>query len=530
MEKQRETFKRIAFYGMIMQKMIIQKRAQLSAAFITENIWIIAVMLLIIALPGCGKRTVETMMQTDIHSGGRGIELNIITETLPNALLVDSNMVAGVEVRNMGAHDIGADEPALIYFYTPASDWINITDGFDANLIGDEGAAASKEFIIEGKSLYNSKGGYDLLEFEVVSEGLPRGEASKSFVLNAKACYPYETFASVDVCINPNLYSPLKLLSGACKVKEINLRSGQGAPVAVTKVTPQMVPDKDKYAYRVNIEIENVGNGIVTNQEDYSTICKGETLEEDKKGIEKLKRDSITVKLGRNELRCTPPKEDEEYYGRISIMCWKVFEKGITAYTTPMTIGIEYGYVAGEVPLEVEIQRPDDRFGSRMYHGLLEYFPIVDITGELDPEELLPGINDGHLMFGADRGGRQHEGIDIMAEEGTRIIATVNGVVKKSECNDLGGWTISIEEDGTGVVHYYAHLKDKAALREGSNVKAGDVIGLVGTTLGCYEDAEGIIQARSGRTESHLHYGIYVNDDAYDPFLALVTAKNVKSG
>lgn len=99
--------------------------------------------------------------------------------------------------------------------------------------------------------------------------------------------------------------------------------------------------------------------------------------------------------------------------------------------------------------------------------------------------------------WGARRpGGRTHEGVDILAPRGTAVVATTDGVVWKVGTNTLGGKCVWILGEGLAV-HYYAHLDDWAyGLAAGRQVRAGEILGTVGTTG----------NARGGAP--HLHFGI----------------------
>lgn len=130
-------------------------------------------------------------------------------------------------------------------------------------------------------------------------------------------------------------------------------------------------------------------------------------------------------------------------------------------------------------------------------------------------QEDLPSANslpnplpDRHLTdtWGAARSeGRKHEGIDIFAERGTPIHATTHGIVRKVGIDRLGGNVVSIIGPG-GAGHYYAHLEKYADISEGDWVEQGDIIGYVGDS----GNAKG--------TPTHVHYGIYINGKAVNPY------------
>ena len=94
---------------------------------------------------------------------------------------------------------------------------------------------------------------------------------------------------------------------------------------------------------------------------------------------------------------------------------------------------------------------------------------------------------------------RSHEGIDIMAERGTKVYSATEGLVADLRNNNLGGKVIWILGP-SGSWHYYAHLDGhKRGLNVGDYVHKGDLIGYVGNT------------GNARHTAPHLHYGIYLN-------------------
>jgi murein DD-endopeptidase MepM/ murein hydrolase activator NlpD len=86
--------------------------------------------------------------------------------------------------------------------------------------------------------------------------------------------------------------------------------------------------------------------------------------------------------------------------------------------------------------------------------------------------------------FDAARGaGRRHDAIDIMAAEGTPVIAVADGNIEKLFNSVRGGLTIYERSPDRKWVYYYAHLSAYApGLAEGQQVKRGQVIGRVGHT------------------------------------------------
>jgi murein DD-endopeptidase MepM/ murein hydrolase activator NlpD len=90
-----------------------------------------------------------------------------------------------------------------------------------------------------------------------------------------------------------------------------------------------------------------------------------------------------------------------------------------------------------------------------------------------------------------------HHGEDIFAPYGAPILAVADGTVFSVGWNDVGGNRLWLK-DKFGNEFYYAHLAAFSPLAvNGAYVKAGDVLGFVGST----GDAEG--------TPPHLHFEIH---------------------
>ena len=96
-----------------------------------------------------------------------------------------------------------------------------------------------------------------------------------------------------------------------------------------------------------------------------------------------------------------------------------------------------------------------------------------------------------------DVAGKWHHGEDLVAPRGTPLLAVADGTLFSVGWNDIGGWRLWLRDDG-GNEFYYAHLDAYSPLAvAGRRVKAGDVLGFVGTS----GDAEGGLP--------HLHFEIH---------------------
>lgn len=121
----------------------------------------------------------------------------------------------------------------------------------------------------------------------------------------------------------------------------------------------------------------------------------------------------------------------------------------------------------------------------------------------------LPGQQLTDTWGGARSEGRSHEGIDIFAKRNAPIQATTHGVITRIGDDRLGGRVVVIIGPG-GAGHYYAHLEDYADINVNDWVEAGDIIGYVG------------VSGNAKGTPPHVHYGIYINGDAVNPYPLLI--------
>lgn len=99
------------------------------------------------------------------------------------------------------------------------------------------------------------------------------------------------------------------------------------------------------------------------------------------------------------------------------------------------------------------------------------------------------------------RDGRPHEGIDILAPDGTEVRAAGYGIVIYADDGLRGYGNAVILDHGEGITTLYGHLRD-IHVKSGDAVAEGSVIGTVG---------------RSGNAStSHLHFELRLGETALD--------------
>jgi murein DD-endopeptidase MepM/ murein hydrolase activator NlpD len=146
--------------------------------------------------------------------------------------------------------------------------------------------------------------------------------------------------------------------------------------------------------------------------------------------------------------------------------------------------------------------------------GLIE---SLDQMGLGDPQDPSPFFVKGDFLWPlpssyhvtstyGERGGREHEGIDISSPAGNHILAAQDGIVVYSG-SELGGYgNLTVIAHNNNLFTVYAHAK-KNYTRTGQQVNRGQVIAQVGST------------GRS--TGPHLHFEIRRDSVAYNPIAFL---------
>lgn len=113
-------------------------------------------------------------------------------------------------------------------------------------------------------------------------------------------------------------------------------------------------------------------------------------------------------------------------------------------------------------------------------------------------------VDELQSNFGAARGARIHEGIDIMAPRGAPVRSATNGEVQFAGSTSLGGWTVWVRS--TEIDLWYAHLDGIAPnVIEGARVTSETLVGWVGNT------------GNAVGGPPHLHFEVVTRAGPVDP-------------
>lgn len=125
-------------------------------------------------------------------------------------------------------------------------------------------------------------------------------------------------------------------------------------------------------------------------------------------------------------------------------------------------------------------------------------YPLMVPVEGIEPRSLRDTFNEQR------GGGRIHMATDILAMRGTPVLSASDGRIIKLANGGAGGITLYVADASGRFLHYYAHLEGYApGVKEGLQVREGQVIGFVGTT------------GNAPPNTPHLHYQVMRSDKDY---------------
>ncbi|MBW2971220.1 hypothetical protein KY320_03610, partial [Candidatus Woesearchaeota archaeon] len=244
----------------------------------------------------------------------------------PTEVFVGDTVPFGVEIKNLGA-----------YSTTPQL-WLH---GHDQNIIklGWNGVTPGE---IDARDDTNPVGGFEIYESNNVEIALPAGVDSYGTNMKLTVCYPYKTFASAAVCIDPD---PTNSGDDACAARDVSLSGGQGGPVGITNIAEDSSKDK----VRFTITISNLGGGTVYKKSDGSPCTNLRANEID---IVSVKPQAISG----HQLSCKP-EPVRLVNGHGIVYCEAPMEGFPTsAFTTVLRIDLDY-YYKSSISKSINVRR-----------------------------------------------------------------------------------------------------------------------------------------------------------------------------
>lgn len=269
-------------------------------------------------------------------TGTQGVQLNLFPDIPPTTIYDQNELVALLEVRNRGVHDLNQEDC-----------WVQIT-GFDPNIItggfGLPRSCGENVGVLDGKDIYNQEGGFNQLEFYSSNVRLPDGVFEYSPNLNFVTCYNYQTRANPSVCIDPLLYQIAREQKACDYRRAIVTGGGQGGPVGVSNVNVDMIGGQGASRAIFEINIRNFGNGRVLSPQTDIRSCGDAQLR-----FTDFDRIAYSVSLSGGSLIDCKPLDG---FVRLNnnngkIICTFNINQA-SAFETPLLVELDYNYLESQ--------------------------------------------------------------------------------------------------------------------------------------------------------------------------------------
>ncbi|MGV8151053.1 MAG: hypothetical protein ACP5NV_04960 [Candidatus Woesearchaeota archaeon] len=290
----------------------------------TQNIVLLLCVLVVVAACDSGSRI------QNYHVGTKGVVFQPISSN-PAIIYEEEEFALGLTLINLGAASI---ENATLL--------VNYDDYF---LSLQDGSKDAKKLNINlpARSIENPTGGVDYFEYLFKSKTLEVSRSAVNNNINFNLCYAYNTDMTTEVCID-TLSRSAGQGAAVCKAKDYSGGSGQGAPIAIKKIEPEMLRVGENLKPIFRIYVENMGNG-------YSLSPIKELCNDPTKNAGELNKIHVKAWISADmELSCTP--QDPRFVEKELVVRCEVksedlinFNKNLASRMTVLRVRLDYNYV-----------------------------------------------------------------------------------------------------------------------------------------------------------------------------------------
>lgn len=341
---------------------------------VKKNIKLFLVLLItLILLVGCRPPTSQSNSNSKYSSGTKGVNINFLPGTPPKEVYSeyphsDIEIPISIEIKNQGNYPTSEDDKLgqMNLWLTDKHDDLIYISGYDPNLFfdweieDDDADLLDNKYPVihfedridnlEGRSINNPNGGYDLIEFITSADlsGIKGDKYSPNFLVTL--CYDYKTKATSNVCLDPRPFSTVKE-NKVCNIQDTTL-TNQAAPVAVTKVEQKALSNSMQF----KIHFRNVGGGDLIAL-DVLKRCSGQEIyaRSELKNNDMNLVKVLDVKVGEESIRdnCNQLVKVAENTGYARLINNEGFivctlkdykENSDSAYITTIYVELGYGY------------------------------------------------------------------------------------------------------------------------------------------------------------------------------------------
>ena len=293
---------------------------------------IIAVVLIALGVSSCQGGLLSRQSSIVVHAGNQGIVPQFMQNAPPARISENAQAPLIVQLENNGAFGVINGQYII---------------GGDSGFLSIDNADGS--FSVEGRSKINPFPGKSLIEKKLRTGELDPQRQVHDASITATICYPYETHAGLNVCIDTD---PLNLAQRkkVCSPSVVSGSGGQGGPVAVTEVEPSMIPEGDAVVPSFVVRIANVGTGLVVDPRKVSLACQPLVQSKDLFDVVEL-----NARLTDTPLSCDSKVKLRDGKAEVECVAVESFDRALGSYMAPLTINLKYGYTQSiSAPVKIE--------------------------------------------------------------------------------------------------------------------------------------------------------------------------------
>ena len=266
----------------------------------------------------------------NFRTGTQGLYMKLVPNLPPPRVYDDQDLNIFIELENRGAHDLGGPGDRIYL------------SGFDSNIITSVPRLGEPIPKMEGKTQFGP-GAFDSVSFKGILRDL-RGQNIDKYQTRilVTSCYNYETIATAQVCIDPDPYS-FTSKQKVCVPVAVSTGS-QAAPIAVSSVNLEPSPGRTRF----KITISNIGGGEpFRSGGNYLNRCNPNDPDQLRfNEVNYIRLDDVTISGRSIKSSCRPLDNNHIRLagGRATIFCDLESIPSSSAYTTPLTVKLSYGY------------------------------------------------------------------------------------------------------------------------------------------------------------------------------------------
>ncbi len=257
----------------------------------------------------CGPGSGDDVLQYNFQTGTSGLQIDLFENAPPREIYQDSSFGIAVELDNQAAYDIPGGIVTIVgldqtYFYVFPPE-----QPFGPLL---------------GRSALSPSGDKTVVEFSGQTHKL-LGNAEKHMAnYIVKVNYVSEMEFTDTVCINPQLYA---VYDSGCELDDTKSYSGQGAPLAITKMEEIISPGGNPRV-EFRLFLKNRGRG------DVGTVV----FDRAQLGGKPLDCHFQRSGLNEKEIQLTEKKQDAVLICKMSLL------HDLSSYTTTINVHFRYDY------------------------------------------------------------------------------------------------------------------------------------------------------------------------------------------